>query len=46
MIAGMTPLRRIAQPEDIAGAIVLLASNYAKFITANYLPVCGGMLML
>ncbi|CAK8723472.1 Glucose 1-dehydrogenase [Candidatus Electronema halotolerans] len=46
MMAEMTPLRRNAQPEDIAGAILLLASNYADFITANYLPVCGGMLMV
>lgn len=41
----MTPLRRLGLPEDIANAILLLASNQAKFITGAYLPVNGGIFM-
>lgn len=41
-----TPLRRIAQPEDVAGAILLLASDQAGFVTGCYLPVSGGMQMI
>lgn len=43
---GMTPLRRIAEPDDIARAILLLASSEANFITGTYLPVSGGIQML
>ena len=42
----MTPLRRIAKPDDIAKAILLLASSEANFITGAYLPVSGGIQML
>lgn len=42
-LSHLTPLRRIGQPEDIAGAILLLASAHAQFITGAYLPVSGGM---
>jgi 3-oxoacyl-[acyl-carrier protein] reductase len=36
------PLRRIAQPEDIAGAILLLATDEARYLTGNYLAAGGG----
>lgn len=36
------PLRRIGQPEDIAGAILLLATDEARYLTGNYLAVGGG----
>ncbi len=39
------PLRRIAQPEDIAGAILLLATQEAGYLTGNYLAVGGGSYM-
>ncbi|WP_096598858.1 SDR family oxidoreductase [Calothrix sp. NIES-2100] len=42
----ITPLKRNGLPEDIAGAIMLLASDEAKFITGAYLPVSGGQQML
>ena len=45
-IAQMTPLRRNGLPEDVAGAILLLASSEARFITGAYLPVSGGIQML
>jgi 3-oxoacyl-[acyl-carrier protein] reductase len=36
------PLGRIGQPEDIAGAIVFLASDLASWITGHVLQVNGG----
>lgn len=38
------PLGRIAQPEDIAGAAVFLASDDARYITGQMLFVDGGIL--
>lgn len=37
-----TPLRRLGQPEDIAGPALLLASPAGKFITGQILTVDGG----
>ena len=45
-IANNTPLRRVGLPEDVAGAILLYASDETKHITGNYLPVNGGQIML
>ncbi|WP_406691162.1 SDR family oxidoreductase [Saccharopolyspora sp. ID03-671] len=38
----MTPMRRIATPEDIAHAVGYLASESAGFVTGEVLHVCGG----
>ena len=43
-IEDMTPLRRIAEPADVAGAILFLASPAAEMITGHTLPVDGGFL--
>ena len=40
-----TPLRRLARPEEIAGAIAYLASEEAAFITGQTLSVSGGLTM-
>lgn len=40
------PLRRMGQPEDIAGAAVLLASDLAGFVTGASLTVDGGQLSI
>jgi len=40
-----TPLGEIAEPEDIAGPIVFLASDHARHITGATLNVSGGFLM-
>jgi 3-oxoacyl-[acyl-carrier protein] reductase len=40
-----TPLRRIGQPEDVAGAVLTVASEHGKFLTGIYIPVSGGALM-
>jgi 3-oxoacyl-[acyl-carrier protein] reductase len=39
-------MQRVGMPEDVAGAILLLASDEAKYITGGYLAVDGGMTML
>jgi 3-oxoacyl-[acyl-carrier protein] reductase len=38
----MTPLRRLAQPIEIAHAVLFLASDEAGYITGHTLPVTGG----
>ena len=40
----MTPMRRLAEPEDVAAAVVFLASDAASMITGHTLPVDGGYL--
>jgi NAD(P)-dependent dehydrogenase (short-subunit alcohol dehydrogenase family) len=40
-----TPLRRLGQPEDIAGAALLLASKAGAFITGQTIVVDGGMMI-
>ncbi|RUL78866.1 SDR family NAD(P)-dependent oxidoreductase [Dyella choica] len=39
---GMQALKRLAQPNDIAGAIAFLASDEARWITGDTLQVDGG----
>ncbi len=39
------PLKRGGTPEDVANAVVFLASDNALYITGQTLQVCGGMLM-
>ena len=39
------PMRRIGQPEDYPGIIVMLASNEANFITGQVISVSGGLTM-
>jgi 3-oxoacyl-[acyl-carrier protein] reductase len=44
--AAHTPLRRVADPQDIANAVMFLASDMADHITGQYFPVNGGGFML
>jgi len=37
-----TPMRRVAEPEEISGAVAFLASEDASYITGVNLPVDGG----
>ena len=37
-----TPLRRIGEPEDIAGAAVFLATKAGAFITGQGIVIDGG----
>ena len=45
MIIAQTPLRRIALPEDIAGPVLFLASDWSQFMTGQTLFVDGGFVM-
>jgi len=40
------PLGRIGRPEDVAGAVVYLASDQAAWVTGATLHVNGGMAMV
>jgi NAD(P)-dependent dehydrogenase (short-subunit alcohol dehydrogenase family) len=42
---GLTPLRRMGEPEEIAGAAVFLASRAGGFVTGHTLVVDGGTLI-
>lgn len=44
-VKAMTPMGRLGRPEEIADAIVFLASPRASFITGQVLAVNGGMYM-
>ena len=39
------PLARFGQPEEVADAVVFLASSKSKYITGQVLHVDGGMVM-
>ena len=41
-VLGVQALKRIAQPDDIAGAVAFLASNDARWITGDTIHVDGG----
>lgn len=41
-----TPLGRVGQPAELAGAFVLLASDAASYMTGAVIPVTGGKPML
>ncbi len=45
-ITGRIPLRRFAQPEEVAQAAVFLASEHAAYITGQTLVLSGGVVML
>ena len=46
LISAKTPLRRLAQPIDIANAISFLASTDSTFITGETIRINGGTIML
>jgi meso-butanediol dehydrogenase/(S,S)-butanediol dehydrogenase/diacetyl reductase len=41
----LTPLGRIEEPEDIAGLVVFLLSDAARFMTGQAVNVTGGVYM-
>jgi len=48
VLAGMQraiPLGRLAQPDDVAGAVAYLASDEAAYVTGQTLSVSGGLTM-
>ncbi len=42
---GITAMRRLGQPEDVAGPAAFLASDAAAFVTGQSLNVCGGIVL-
>lgn len=44
-IIAATPLRRLAAPKDVAGAVLFLACDLAGFVTGQTLHVDGGLVM-
>ena len=40
------PLRRLAEPEDVAGAVAYFASDAAAYVTGQVLSVSGGLTMV
>jgi len=44
-ITANTPLKRIAKPEDVAGPVLFLASDWSSFMTGQTLYVDGGLVM-
>ncbi len=44
-LAGQIPLERLGTPQDVAGMVTFLASEYAAYVTGQTLVVDGGMVM-
>jgi NAD(P)-dependent dehydrogenase (short-subunit alcohol dehydrogenase family) len=42
MAMGLTPMARVAEPEEMAGAIVFLASEAASYVTGQVIAIDGG----
>lgn len=45
MLLNMTPLQKMAEPKDLAGAYLYLASEDASFTTGTIIQVDGGLVM-
>jgi NAD(P)-dependent dehydrogenase (short-subunit alcohol dehydrogenase family) len=43
MMANLTSMRRIADPAEIVGPVLYLASDASSFVTGDEIAVCGGM---
>jgi 3-oxoacyl-[acyl-carrier protein] reductase len=42
-LLNMIPMGKFGEPEDVAGAILFLASERARYITGQVLAVDGGL---
>ena len=43
---GLTQMKRLGQPEEVAAAVAFLASEDATFVTGETLGVSGGLGMV
>jgi len=41
-IRSFTPLKRLAEPEDVAGAVLSMVADWNTYVNGAYLPVNGG----
>ena len=44
-LIAQTPLGRLATPDDVAGPVLFLASDWSRFMTGQVLTVDGGLVM-
>jgi NAD(P)-dependent dehydrogenase (short-subunit alcohol dehydrogenase family) len=42
-VGAALPLKRVGQPDDMAGIAVFLASRASSYITGTIIPVDGGL---
>lgn len=45
LVAGSTPMRRLATPQDLADAVLMFASPWSGFVTGQYITCDGGLVM-
>jgi 3-oxoacyl-[acyl-carrier protein] reductase len=45
MVKGVTPLRKVTSPEELAGAVLFFASPWARAVTGQNICVDGGLVM-
>lgn len=43
-ILSLIPMMRMAEPEEMAEAVIWLCSDAASFVTGHIMPVDGGMM--
>jgi 3-oxoacyl-[acyl-carrier protein] reductase len=46
MIAAAIPAQKFGTPDDIAGAVVFLASQESSYVTGETMHINGGMVMV